>query len=127
MNELEARLESWRAVRAYLAWQQRQAEQAIRDLEAQLAAAARRQHAPPRPGPRRPPPPSVAGGMPVPPDWKVESMRGRDGPVPMSVHVGACTMGEGRAVSRDEARRLIAEGVEPCPFCSPENSLGMPG
>ncbi|MFF3215525.1 DUF6233 domain-containing protein [Streptomyces sp. NPDC002886] len=57
--------------------------------------------------------------------WKVQTRRGRNGPVPISVHVGACTMGQGRAISRDEARRLITEGVEACQFCSPENPLGL--
>ncbi len=36
MGELEARLESWRAVAAWLAWQQRQAAQTIATLEAEL-------------------------------------------------------------------------------------------
>ncbi|MFI5868200.1 DUF6233 domain-containing protein [Streptomyces sp. NPDC051546] len=125
VNELEARLESWRAVRAYLAWQQRQAEQAIRALEAQLAAASYRRPAPPRPGPRRTGAPSAPAGRPTPPDWKVKSRRDRNGPLPMSVHVGACTMGEGQTISRGETRRLITEGVEACAFRSPENPLGL--
>ncbi|MFD4921697.1 DUF6233 domain-containing protein [Streptomyces goshikiensis] len=55
------------------------------------------------------------------------SMRSARGPKPLNVHVGDCTMDDGKAISRDEARRLITEGVEPCPFCSPENALGMTG
>ncbi|WP_331722647.1 DUF6233 domain-containing protein [Streptomyces sp. NBC_00122] len=107
MSELEARLESWRAVQAWLAWQQRQAGQAIRALEAELAAEAA----------RRPPPP--------PPDWKLESIRTGSGPKALRVHVGDCSMGGGKPISREEARRTLAEGVEPCPYCSPENLLGM--
>ncbi|MGW0365901.1 DUF6233 domain-containing protein [Streptomyces sp. NPDC002990] len=33
--------------------------------------------------------------------------------------------GGGKPISRAEARRTLAEGVEPCPYCSPENPLGM--
>ncbi|MFD5548737.1 DUF6233 domain-containing protein [Streptomyces goshikiensis] len=55
------------------------------------------------------------------------SMRSAHGPKPLNVHVGDCTMDDGKAISRDEARRLITEGVEPCPFCSLENALGMTG
>ncbi|MDD9383116.1 DUF6233 domain-containing protein [Streptomyces sp. ZAF1911] len=125
MNELEARLQQWRAVQAWLAWQQRQASQAISALEAELAAAPSH-----RPGPPRHPAPRRSAPAPVPvsvPDWKVESIRTGHGPKPLNVHVGDCTMGGGKAISRDEARRLITEGVEPCPFCSPENALGMTG
>lgn len=125
MSELEARLQQWRAVRAWLGWQQRQADQTIRDLEAQLAAAASPQPGPRHPASRRPPPPAVAVALP---EWKVTSMRTAHGPKPLNVHVGHCTMDDyGKAISRDEARRLITEGVEPCPFCSPENALGMTG
>ncbi|GLV88453.1 hypothetical protein Slala03_81420 [Streptomyces lavendulae subsp. lavendulae] len=93
--------------------------------EAQLAAVS-----PPRPGLRqpasyRPPPPGVVVARPA---WKVTSIRTAHGPKPLSVHVGDCTMDDyGRGISRDEARRLITEGVEPCPYCSPENALGMTG
>ncbi|MFD3550464.1 DUF6233 domain-containing protein [Streptomyces sp. NPDC058655] len=86
------------------AWQQRQAGQAIRALEAELAA-------------RRPPPP--------PPDWKLESIRTGSGPKALRVHVGNCSMGGGKPISREEARQTLAGGVEPCPYCSPENPLGM--
>nr|WSX48081.1 DUF6233 domain-containing protein [Streptomyces sp. NBC_00974] len=110
-GRLEARLESWRAVRAWLAWQQRQAERTIRALEAELAAGAPRRAAP----------------TPAAPDWKLEAVRTGHGPEALSVHIGDCSMGDGRAITREEARRLLAEGVGPCPFCSPENALGMTG
>ncbi|QEV43691.1 hypothetical protein CP980_00025 [Streptomyces vinaceus] len=123
MSELEVRLQRWRAVQAWLGWQQRQADQAIRDLEAQLAAASFHQAGPRQPAPRRPPPPAVVVARP---EWKVTSMRSARGPKPLNVHDGSCTFDDyGKAISRDEARRLITEGVEPCPFCSPENALGM--
>ncbi|MGP3691018.1 DUF6233 domain-containing protein [Streptomyces sp. IBSNAI002] len=109
MSELEARLESWRAVLAWLSWQQRQAEEKVRALEAELAVAQA----------RRPPPP--------PPDWKLESIRTGSGAKALSVHAGDCSMGDGKPVGREEARRLLAAGIAPCPFCSPENLLGMAG
>lgn len=39
--------------------------------------------------------------------------------------MGDCPMGGGKPISREEARRTLAEGAEPCPCCSPENLLGM--
>ncbi|MFF4433882.1 DUF6233 domain-containing protein [Streptomyces sp. NPDC001513] len=68
---------------------------------------------------RRPPPP--------PPGWKLESIRTGAGPKALHVHVGDCAMSGGKPLSREEARRMLAEGVEPCPCCSPENALGMTG
>lgn len=109
MTELEGRLDSWRAVLAWLSWQQRQAEEKVRSLEAELAAVQA----------RRPPP--------SPPDWKLESIRTSSGPKALHVHVGACTMGDGKPISREEARRMLTDGIEPCPYCSPENPLGMTG
>ncbi|WP_443080671.1 DUF6233 domain-containing protein [Streptomyces sp. PTD5-9] len=61
-----------------------------------------------------------------PPDWKPETARTSSGPKATRVHAGDCPMDDGRPVSRDEARRALAEGIEPCPYCSPENTLSMP-
>ncbi|MFI5985155.1 DUF6233 domain-containing protein [Streptomyces sp. NPDC051555] len=104
-----ARLESWRAVAAWLGWQQKVAERAISALEAELAAEAA----------HRPPPP--------PPDWKLEAIRTATGPKALRVHAGDCTMGVGKPLDREEVRRMLAEGVEPCPYCGPDTLLGMPG
>ncbi|MFC8957384.1 DUF6233 domain-containing protein [Streptomyces sp. NPDC057101] len=49
------------------------------------------------------------------------------GPKALRVHVGNFTLGGGKPISREEARRTLAKGVEPCPYCSPENRLGMTG
>lgn len=78
MSELETRLESWRAVRAWLTWQQRQAAQAIASLEAELATVQA----------RRPQPP--------PPEWKVESIRTASGPkaLPFSRGCPECELGK---------------------------------
>ncbi|MFD8952514.1 hypothetical protein ACFV0B_27090 [Streptomyces xanthophaeus] len=61
MSDLEARLESWRTVRAWLGLQQKLAERAISELEVELAAEAA----------RRP--------LPTPPEWnaRVDPGRGR--------------------------------------------------
>ncbi|MCX4547188.1 DUF6233 domain-containing protein [Streptomyces sp. NBC_01565] len=107
MSELETRLESWRAVQAWLTWQQRQAAQAIASLEAELATVQA----------RRPPPP--------PPEWKVESIRTASGPKALRVHQGDCTMAPGKPTGVEQVRRLLADGVEPCPYCNPDNALGI--
>ncbi|MFD9307812.1 DUF6233 domain-containing protein [Streptomyces sp. NPDC060048] len=79
------------------------------ELEAELAAEAV----------RRPPPP--------PPDWKLESIRTGAGPKALRVHVGDCAMSGGKPLGRKEARRMLSESVEPCPYCRPGNALGMTG
>ncbi|OKK22919.1 hypothetical protein AMK16_01815 [Streptomyces sp. CB00455] len=81
----------------------------MRALEAELAAAQA----------RRPPPP--------PPEWKVESIRTGAGPKALRIHVGDCAMGKGRATGTEQVRRMLAEGVEACPYCNPDNALGMTG
>ncbi|MDX3535685.1 DUF6233 domain-containing protein [Streptomyces sp. MB09-01] len=104
MSDLEARLESWRAVPAWLGWaglEQKLADRAISELEAEMAAETA----------RRPPPP--------PPDWKLESIRTGSGPKALCVHVGDCAMSGGRRLGREEARRMLAAGVEPCPCSAP--------
>lgn len=57
--------------------------------------------------------------------WKVEAQRMMADGAPWRVHHGDCAMGKGRACSRDEARRLLAEGVDPCPYCRPDAGLGV--
>ncbi|MFJ6722679.1 DUF6233 domain-containing protein [Streptomyces sp. NPDC091259] len=36
-------------------------------------------------------------------------------------------MGKGKPIDRDQGRRLLAEGVEACPYCGPDTALGMSG
>ncbi|THA47107.1 DUF6233 domain-containing protein [Streptomyces sp. A1136] len=62
-----------------------------------------------------------------PPDWKVDAIRTATGRRALLVHVGICGMGKGKPINRDQARRMLADGVDPCPYCSPDASLGMPG
>ncbi|MFD7030233.1 DUF6233 domain-containing protein [Streptomyces sp. NPDC059917] len=107
MGEVEARLERWRAVAAWLVWQQRQAEQTIAALEAELAELQA----------RRPPP--------VPPEWTVEMIRTAGGPRVHRVHVGGCAMGgSGKPADREQVRRMLAEGTAACPYCGPGTLLG---
>ncbi|MFL9658696.1 DUF6233 domain-containing protein [Streptomyces sp. PB17] len=61
---------------------------------------------------------------PAPPEWIVELGIGAGRP-PLQVHVGDCHMAGKRCrpVDRDEARRLLAEGLKPCTHCSPDVQL----
>jgi hypothetical protein len=61
---------------------------------------------------------------PRPPDWVLELSRARG--EPLQVHEGECGMKgkRNRALSRDEARRLLTtDGVPACPFCHPDTHL----
>ncbi|MEU9737182.1 DUF6233 domain-containing protein [Streptomyces sp. NPDC048002] len=63
---------------------------------------------------------------PTPPEWIVELGIGSSQP-PVEVHAGDChiTGKRRRAVSRDEARRLLATGLRPCAHCQPDTQLGI--
>ena len=65
---------------------------------------------------------------PRPPDWAVELSRATG--EPLQVHDGECGMKgkQHRAVSRDEARRLLTVDTVPaCPFCHPDTQLRIIG
>ncbi|MFE9886891.1 DUF6233 domain-containing protein [Streptomyces scopuliridis] len=63
---------------------------------------------------------------PPPPDWTVS--RGIDAHrSPVAVHIGGCHM-QGKhvqAASRDDAVRLLSDGVEACGHCRPDTALGV--
>ncbi|MFF5480834.1 DUF6233 domain-containing protein [Streptomyces sp. NPDC012935] len=61
---------------------------------------------------------------PRPPEWIVELGIG-DGRPPIEIHAGDCHMAghRRRAVSREEARRLLAAGLRACIHCQPDNRL----
>jgi hypothetical protein len=67
---------------------------------------------------RLPPPP--------PPDWLIEQGIGA-GRRPVRVHVGGCWDANKRChpAAGDEARWALANGVEACPHCRPDNALGV--
>ncbi|MYS37167.1 hypothetical protein K388_07485 [Streptomyces sp. KhCrAH-43] len=61
---------------------------------------------------------------PAVPDWIVELGIGQGAP-PMEVHAGSCHAGgrRRRTIDRDEARRLLAEGLRSCTHCNPDREL----
>ncbi|MFD8545698.1 DUF6233 domain-containing protein [Streptomyces sp. NPDC059649] len=63
---------------------------------------------------------------PPPPDWVLQLSIGGEGQ-PIAVHVGGCRTAGGRArpISRDQAMRALAEGLEPCVLCRPDTELGI--
>ncbi|WP_234374987.1 MULTISPECIES: DUF6233 domain-containing protein [unclassified Streptomyces] len=86
----------------------------VQRIDAKIAALQRRQ-AEEESGRRR---------RPRPPEWIVELGIGADRS-PVQVHAGDCHMAgqRRRAVSRDEARRLLATGLEGCGHCRPAARL----
>nr|WP_237557731.1 DUF6233 domain-containing protein [Streptomyces sp. SID5470] len=61
---------------------------------------------------------------PQPPEWVVEVGIGIGKP-PVQVHAGTCHMigSRRRPISRDEARRLLADGLRACTHCQPGTQL----
>ncbi|MET9517387.1 DUF6233 domain-containing protein [Streptomyces sp. NPDC002994] len=66
--------------------------------------------------------------LPPPPDWVLQQGIGQGGP-PLAVHVGGCTLAGGRPrpISREQALRALAEGIEACQVCRPDTDLGWLG
>ncbi|MGW0720449.1 DUF6233 domain-containing protein [Streptomyces sp. NPDC002778] len=62
----------------------------------------------------------------APPNWVVELGIGSSQP-PIEVHAGDCHMAgkRRRAVSLDEARRLLETGLRAGTHCQPDNQLGI--
>lgn len=62
----------------------------------------------------------------VPPctGWKLQRGIDRDR-TPMSVHQADCGLGSGPTITRDQALRLLADGVEACAVCRPDVELGV--
>lgn len=60
------------------------------------------------------------------PAWVVQLSIGGEGQ-PIAVHVGGCRTAGRRArpISRDQAMRALAEGLEPCALCRPDTELGI--
>jgi hypothetical protein len=63
---------------------------------------------------------------PVPPDWLLELGLNQDSP-PVQVHVGGCWNAgkRTRGIRRDEALRVLADGVKACGACRPDSELGF--
>lgn len=64
---------------------------------------------------------------PPAPDWTIE--QGLNGGVPVYVHRGDCHMAgkRSRGVTREQAMRALAEGVDACTHCRPDTELGIEG
>ncbi|MGW3099655.1 DUF6233 domain-containing protein [Streptomyces sp. NPDC001102] len=64
--------------------------------------------------------------QPLTPDWVVEVGIGTGRP-PIQLHAGDCYMlgSRRRPVDRDEARRLLADGLRARTHCRPNNGLGV--
>ncbi|MFG2789115.1 DUF6233 domain-containing protein [Streptomyces sp. NPDC048419] len=63
---------------------------------------------------------------PSAPQWLIDVGLNPKAP-PLFVHVGDCWMAgkRNRAVSREQARRALADGVKACRQCQPDTALGM--
>ncbi|MDH6434764.1 hypothetical protein M2158_003241 [Streptomyces sp. SAI-144] len=61
---------------------------------------------------------------PPAPEWLIELGLNRH-TAPVYVHVGDCwnASKRSRGISRDQARRALADGVKACPQCNPDNVL----
>ncbi|MGW8782604.1 DUF6233 domain-containing protein [Streptomyces sp. NPDC055796] len=108
MSELPPDLPRLRTVVTYLRGELGRAERALNIAEEREALAARRRPAP------------------EPPAWLIERGIGA-GRHPVRVHAGDCWDARKRctAMSMDQARRALAEGVQACPHCRPDAALGM--
>lgn len=62
--------------------------------------------------------------VPPPTGWKLQRGIDRDR-TPMSVHHADCALGKGPTINRDQALRLLADGVEACAVCRPDVGLGV--
>lgn len=63
-----------------------------------------------------------AAARPPAPEWLLEGGRHQR---PVFVHLGSCWDGRkrSRGITREEARRALAEGVRACPQCNPDAEL----
>ncbi|MCI3277606.1 DUF6233 domain-containing protein [Streptomyces cylindrosporus] len=63
---------------------------------------------------------------PPAPDWLLELGLNRHAP-PVFVHSGDCWNAGKRSqpMTRDQARRALADGIKACPHCQPDTALGM--
>lgn len=63
---------------------------------------------------------------PPPPEWVLQLSIGGEGQ-PIAVHVGGCRTAGRRAhpISREEAMRALAQGLEACTLCRPDTELGF--
>ncbi|MFE2386092.1 DUF6233 domain-containing protein [Streptomyces misionensis] len=121
LEHLERQVAETETIGIYLRLQRDEVRKAL--ARATSAPTRARARAPQRPEPPRRTPPA---------EYLMESKSGPDDPLPVVVHVGACTIRQGRrtpsAISAQQARMVLTDtviGAEPCPICRPENTLGI--
>ncbi|MEU6990427.1 DUF6233 domain-containing protein [Streptomyces sp. NPDC046465] len=104
-----SRLEKLRIVEGFLRHQLGQVERWIAEEQQRQAEQTRGEQARP----------------PVP-DWLIEVGIGVD-KLPVAVHVGGChMMGKRiRGIPRDQALRMLTDGVPACTHCRPDTKLGV--
>ncbi|MCR8943949.1 DUF6233 domain-containing protein [Streptomyces sp. OUCMDZ-4982] len=93
-------------------------EQCLREIDHAIAAAEEQAHVERQAQERR--------AAAAPPPWMVglQDITG----TPEELHQGGCIMWAHRrrkAVTRDEARELLAAGIRACQFCKPDLELGI--
>ncbi|MFE1801922.1 MULTISPECIES: DUF6233 domain-containing protein [unclassified Streptomyces] len=112
MSDKVPRLDRLRSVREWLAWQLRRTDDTIAELERQEAAAARATRTPPS----------------ATPGWKLALRRAGGRPAPDAVHTSDCGMAgkNTKPLPREQALRALTEdGISACPYCRPDNDLGV--
>lgn len=119
LGHLERQIAETETVGIYLRLQRDEVRKALTQASSGLL----RERPAQRPGPGRRPPSA---------EYLMESKLGPADPLPVVVHVGACTIRQGRRtpseISARQARMVLTDtviGAEPCPVCRPENSLGI--
>ncbi|MET9175820.1 DUF6233 domain-containing protein [Streptomyces misionensis] len=119
LEHLERQVAEAETIGIYLRLQRDEVRRALaRATSAPTRARTPQRHEPPRRTP--------------PAEYLMEPKSGPDDPLPVVVHVGACTIRQGRrtpsAISARQARMVLTDtviGAEPCPICRPENKLGI--
>ncbi|MEU2431194.1 DUF6233 domain-containing protein [Streptomyces sp. NPDC007861] len=112
MSEKVSRLERLHSVREWLVRQLRRTDETIAEPERKEAAAVRASRALPSPEP----------------GWKLSVGRAGGGSAPDAVHGSDCGMAgtSTKALTREQALRAVTEdGVAACPYCRPDNDLGV--
>ncbi|MGW3269659.1 DUF6233 domain-containing protein [Streptomyces sp. NPDC001056] len=119
LEHLERQVAETESIGIYLRLQRDEVRKAL----ARATSAPTRARTPRRPEPQRRTPSA---------EYLMESKLGPNDPLPVVVHVGACTIRQGRrtpsAISAQQARMVLTDtviGAEPCPICRPENTLGI--
>ncbi|UUN29460.1 DUF6233 domain-containing protein [Streptomyces sp. FIT100] len=113
MSEKVSRLERLHSVREWLVRQLCRTDETVAELERKEAAAAVR----------------ASRALPSPePGWKLSVRRAGGGPAPDPVHGNDCGMAgtSTKVLTREQALRALTEdGVAACPYCRPDNDLGV--